>query len=79
VDLAKRKSQIWKNIKFTKTELKQKNRANSIPYCTSNSCKLSRMPSQTYSIPGSFGCAWNFFILAFCKKEKSMTNSEFID
>jgi hypothetical protein len=78
VDLAKRKSQIWKNIKFTKMELfKQKNRANSIPYCTSNSCKLSRMHGK--QIPGSFGCAWNFFILAFCKKGKSMTNSELID
>jgi hypothetical protein len=39
--------------------------------------KLSRMHGK--QIPGSFGCAWNFFILAFCKKEKSMTNSELID
>jgi hypothetical protein len=53
VDLAKRKSQIWKNIKFTKIELQQKNRANSIPYCTSNSCELSKMHGK--QIPGSFG------------------------
>ncbi len=50
VDLAKRKSQIWKNIKFTKIEhFKQKNRANSIPYCTSNSCKTLKDAWQTNS------------------------------
>jgi hypothetical protein len=61
-------SNLEKSSNAQKLKLKQKNRANSIPYCTSNSCKLSRMHGK--QIPGSFGCAWNFFILAFCRKRK---------